>query len=504
MSFIIGPPTASQPQHLAHILIVDDVPQNLTAMEALLARDGVNVLKASSGAEALELLLQFDVALALLDVQMPEMDGFTLAELMRGSSRTRHVPIIFLTASPSDPARSFKGYDTGAVDFLHKPIEPRVIAGKVDVFIELYRHRIELQKRNEQLEHSLGLNETMIAVLTHDLRMPLTAISLCADRLLEETAKTELARTASFVRTSADRMARMIEQMLDFSRIRSSIVTLDLQAGDLGRICADAVDEIRRAHPDRSIELSTHGDLLSSFDEVRMGQVVTNLLGNAVEHGKGANISVAVDGSQPEMLVISVQNGGRISEALLPRLFEPFKGAFNPSEGLGLGLYIVDQFVRAHGGSVRAENLESDSVRFEVRLPRRTVRRIEQGSAGGTRALQGRIILVTEDDPVIGHVLVDILEDAGASVLGPFPSLQVASAALASQVPDAALLDVNLVDGDVYPLAECLQQSKVPFVLLSGSHRAQVPTSLQPRAFLSKPASTRDIVAAVSDMLEHG
>ncbi|HXP01201.1 MAG TPA: hybrid sensor histidine kinase/response regulator [Luteibacter sp.] len=363
-------PVTPQPQRTAHILIVDDVPQNLTAMEALLAGEGVAILKAASGAEALELLLQHDVALAILDVQMPEMDGFTLAEIMRGSARTRHVPIIFLTASPNDPARSFKGYDTGAVDFLHKPIEPHVIVGKVGVFIQLYRQRLELEKRNEQLEHLLELNETMIAVLTHDLRTPLSAISLCADRLQEETANTTLARTASFVKISADRMARMIEQMLDFSRIRSSILTMDLQVGDLGRLCEDMVSEMHRAHPERVIDLSTAGDLRGSFDEVRMGQVVANLLGNAIQYGEGTEISVHVNGTRQDTLVFSVQNAGRISDALLPRLFEPFKGAFNPSNGLGLGLYIVDQFVRAHGGMVRAENGES-CVRFEVSLPRR-------------------------------------------------------------------------------------------------------------------------------------
>jgi two-component system, response regulator PdtaR len=119
------------------------------------------------------------------------------------------------------------------------------------------------------------------------------------------------------------------------------------------------------------------------------------------------------------------------------------------------------------------------------------------------KILEGRTILVTEDDPLIGALLVDVLEGAGATVFGPFPSLQMASAALTSQWPDAALLDVNLVDGDVYPLALCLQQSEVPYVLFSATNPAEVPASLRPRAFLKKPASTRDIVAAINGMLEH-
>jgi signal transduction histidine kinase len=366
-SAMAAPPAASPAA--THVLVVDDVPQNLTALEALLAQDGVTVLKAASGAEALELLLRHDVALALLDVQMPEMDGFALAELMRGSSRTRHVPIIFLTASPNDPARSFKGYDAGAVDFLHKPLEPRVLLSKVNVFIQLHRQRLELKERNERLERSLQLNETMIAVLTHDLRTPLSAISLCAERLVDEADGTPLARTASHVMTSAARMARMIEQLLDFSRIRSSILKMDFHKGDLGQLCEDVVEESRRAHEGLVITLAAEGDLRGEFDGVRIAQVVSNLLGNAIQHGVGGPIVVQADGTDRDWLRLSVRNPGHIPDALLGRLFEPFKGGFHPSKGLGLGLYIVDQFVLAHGGRLRAENLDAE-VRFELTLPR--------------------------------------------------------------------------------------------------------------------------------------
>src|SRR5882757_2404669 len=115
-------------------LLVDDLEENLLALSALLARHDVNVLTARSGSEALELLLVHEVALAFLDVQMPDMDGFELAELMRGSARTRDVPIIFVTAGAQDQHRVFKGYETGAVDFLYKPIEPRILKNKADVF----------------------------------------------------------------------------------------------------------------------------------------------------------------------------------------------------------------------------------------------------------------------------------------------------------------------------------------------------------------------------------
>src|SRR5580693_928978 len=165
-------------------LLVDDLEENLLALAALLQRPGLEILTAHSGPEALELLLVHDVALAFLDVQMPEMDGFELAELMRGSERTRQVPIIFVTAGVRDQYRLFKGYETGAVDFLYKPVEPHILNSKADVFFQLYRQKQQLARQLEELTETLRLNELFTAVLGHDLRNPLSAI-LNSPNLLE-------------------------------------------------------------------------------------------------------------------------------------------------------------------------------------------------------------------------------------------------------------------------------------------------------------------------------
>lgn len=356
---------------ITSILIVDDIPQNLVAMEALLQSDTLRILKATSGAEALELLLLHDVALALLDVQMPEMDGFALAELMRGSQRTRNVPIIFLTASPNDPTRSFQGYESGAVDFLYKPIDPHAIQSKVNVFIELYQNRALLAARNEMLERALKLNETMIAVLTHDLRSPLTVVMLCADGLRAHFSDGPLAKTVATLEASTMRMSRMIGQLLDFSRIRSDILQLELREGDLGTIADTVVNESLQAHPDRAVEFTTKGSLKGHFDNDRLGQVFSNLIGNALQHGTAeAPIEVTVDGRDTGQLRIVVRNAGQIPEPLLARIFEPFKGASSASQGLGLGLYIVEQFAKAHGGEASARNVDGQAE-FEVCIQRR-------------------------------------------------------------------------------------------------------------------------------------
>jgi PAS domain S-box-containing protein len=142
--------------------LVDDLPDNLIALEALLERPDLVLLKARSGREALELLLDHDVALALIDVQMPEIDGFEVAELMRGSERTRHVPIILVTAGLRDQHRVFKGYDAGAVDFLYKPLDPRILKHKAETFFQLYRQRQELSRRFELLRESEEFQNRMI------------------------------------------------------------------------------------------------------------------------------------------------------------------------------------------------------------------------------------------------------------------------------------------------------------------------------------------------------
>ncbi|NRF70572.1 diguanylate cyclase [Aquincola sp. S2] len=146
---------------------MDDLEDALISMKVLLERPGLAVLTANSASSALELLRDHDVALALLDVQMPRISGFELAEAMRDDPQMRDVPIIFLTGTMIDAGRTFRGYEAGAVDFLFKPVEPRVLESKVSVFVELHRQRCELRERNAELERLLRMNEKMAAELRH-------------------------------------------------------------------------------------------------------------------------------------------------------------------------------------------------------------------------------------------------------------------------------------------------------------------------------------------------
>jgi signal transduction histidine kinase len=356
---------------VAKVLLVDDLEENLFAFEALLEGPGLALLKAGSGVAALELMLSHEVALALIDVQMPEMDGVALAELMRGSERTKHIPIILMTAGSRDPQRVFRGYEAGAVDFLFKPIEPAVLLNKVGTFVQLYRQRLEL-------EQTLRLNEMFMAVLGHDLRNPVGAVVTTA-ALLEATQDPAVVRkSAERLRSIGTRMGRMITDLLDLARARlGGGIPVTPRPTDFSALVHRVVDELRLVHEGRELVLRipepTAGHVVGKWDADRLSQLVENLVINAIEHGPREHPVVVTLSRTLTSAILSVANHGQIPPELLGQLFDPFRSGAERREtaaggGLGLGLYIVRQIAVAHGGTVSASS-EAGTVTFTAQLP---------------------------------------------------------------------------------------------------------------------------------------
>jgi len=354
-----------------NILVVDDVPQNLAAVEAVLKQPGLQIVGVRSGNEALERLLLEDFAIALVDVRMPLMNGFELAELMRGAERTRDIPIIFMTAEANDPNRTFRGYEAGAVDFLHKPFDPQILKSKVGVFVELYSQRRRLSAQLDEIREALRLNELFAAVLGHDLRNPLNAISGWAEVIRRSKTEPNAIAMAERIQSSVKRMANMIEQLLDMARIRSGGMSLEVQPGDVLAVCTAIREELESRHKNSRIALTSIGNTMATFDADRLSQVVSNLVGNALQHGDAdAPIEVVVTGTAPASVTVRIGNRGTIPADRMKSLFEPFQPGRTSQTGLGLGLYIASQFVQAHGGRLTVVSGETGQTVFEFALPR--------------------------------------------------------------------------------------------------------------------------------------
>jgi two-component system sensor histidine kinase/response regulator len=358
-------------------LLVDDLADNLLALSELLRQEGLEILQARSGREALEILLVHDVALALLDVHMPEMDGFELAELMRGSARTRQVPIIFVTAGQRDLHRLFKGYETGAVDFLHKPVEPEILRNKAAVFFQLDRQRRQLDRQLRERTETLRLNELFTALLAHDLRNPLNAVVTSA-HLVQRIAAEQIVKEAAVrIISSGQRMGRLIEDMLDLARARiGGGISVRREQGEFDALIDVLVREHQAASPNRQIEVVRRGTFGGLWDPERIGQVASNLIGNALKHGDPLGpVLVRLDGTHREIVILDIVNDGVIPADRLAGLFDPFKDGqqrVGRNEGLGLGLYIVQQIVSAHGGAIDVLIEVERRTVFRVRLPRQS------------------------------------------------------------------------------------------------------------------------------------
>ncbi|PQV55048.1 hybrid sensor histidine kinase/response regulator [Paraburkholderia sp. BL21I4N1] len=357
-----------------NILIVDDIVHNITALEALLARPDVHVLVADSGTAALDLLLKHEVALAILDVNMPGMNGFELAALMRGSPRTSHVPIIFLTATAQDASRTFRGYEAGAVDFLYKPFDPRILQSKVDVFVQLEQQKRQLAAQLVTTRQMLEANEMLMAVLSHDLRTPLGAVLASAEYLMRTAADEQSVTVAARVKNSSLRMARMVDQLLNLARLQGGRLPLQPRSIELATLCRSVIDEFASRENGKRIVFASSGNTGGAWDTDLVWQAVSNLVSNALHHGAaGGDIGVEVDGEAVDSVRLKVSNRGTIPMEVFPHLFKAFgpntSGA-RSREGLGLGLHIVQEIARMHGGNVSVNSDEAMGTVFTIELPR--------------------------------------------------------------------------------------------------------------------------------------
>ncbi|MGG5288951.1 hybrid sensor histidine kinase/response regulator [Pseudomonas shirazensis] len=386
----------------AKLLIVDDLPENLLALAALIHGEDREVHQALSAEDALGLLLEHEFALAILDVQMPGMNGFELAELMRGTEKTKHIPIVFVSAAGREMNYAFKGYESGAVDFLHKPLDTMAVKSKVSVFVDLYRQRKVLDRqlqdlersRQEQevllgqlqvargeLERAVRMRDDFMSIVSHEVRTPLNGLILETQLRKMHLSRGNLAAfSEDKLRAMVERderqinsLIRLIEDMLDVSRIRTGKLSLRPRQFDLSQLVSGLVEnfEAQALASNTHIELQRCDTVEGEWDEFRIEQVVANLLSNALRYGERQPVQVRVF-EQAGMAWVQVQDHGiGVSAANQQRIFQQFErvAAEQAIGGLGLGLYISEQIVRAHGGQIQIDSEVGQGATFSVLLP---------------------------------------------------------------------------------------------------------------------------------------
>ncbi|TFY97752.1 hybrid sensor histidine kinase/response regulator [Ramlibacter humi] len=362
-----------------NLLLVDDLRENLVALEALVRGSGRRVFSARGGEEALSLMLEHPFALAIVDVQMPSMDGFELAELMRGTERTRHIPIVFVTAAGRELNYAFRGYETGAVDFLYKPLDPVAVRSKVDVFVDLYRQRQELLRMQEQLERAVKMRDDFLSMVSHELRNPLNALYLQAQLRQRMAAKGQPPDLAAFQKmVSRDEhqirsMIRLLDDLLDISRARTGRLAMSPSEMDLALAARRAVEAVHDQARTAGVQISVEAPAAMGFvgDEFRLEQVVLNLLTNALRYGRGQPVAVRLRTEGREALLSVRDQGPGVPAAEQERIFQQFERGSTGGQvaGLGLGLFISRQIVEAHGGRLELRSDPGDGAEFTLRLP---------------------------------------------------------------------------------------------------------------------------------------
>ncbi|RYF61195.1 MAG: response regulator [Comamonadaceae bacterium] len=501
------------------ILVVDDEPANLSVLEAVFQDSGYCLIHASSGAEALMALMNHEFAVLVLDVNMPDMTGFELAQLIKQRKKTAHVPIIFLTAYYNDDQHVVEGYGSGAVDYLHKPFNVAVLRSKVAIFAELHRKSLALEQvnralvqeiaeraaaedalrvLNENLErrvqertHDLQLRDTQLqeadrrkdeflATLAHELRNPLAPIGYAVGLLkLKGQSSPDIERGADLIARQVKAMSRLIDDLMDVSRINQGKIQLRCSRVPLVTILEGAVEAARPVIDELKHDLVVRlpdASLTLEGDSTRLVQVFMNLLHNASKYmDAGGRMELAVEASVSEACITLTDQGIGIAPERLETVFEMFsqeEAALSRSRGgLGIGLTLTRRLIALHGGTIAAFSKGvGQGSSFVVRLPLAGTTESDGTSPSGVDAADQSAsaeqmrILVADDNSDVANVLTELLEIQGHEVLCVYDGEAAVQAALDFD-PQLALLDIGMPKLNGYEACRAIRALGMPSLL---------------------------------------
>ena len=490
------------PNSPINILIVDDEPKNLVVLETVLADPAYRLVRARSADEALLALIADDYALLILDIRMPGMSGFELAEMIKQRKKTAQVPIIFLTAYYNEDQHVLEGYGSGAVDYLHKPVNPPVLRSKVAIFADLHRKSRELAIANRALVTEVAerrsaqaqlreLNETLeqrvadrtealrqieeslreagdkkdkfIAILAHELRNPLAPIRNAVNIIhCMGTIDPELAWCRDVIDRQVTQMTHLLEDLLDVSRITRTKLTLRREPLDLAAVAEQAI-EIAQPFIEESGQKLTvtlpPEVIMVNGDLTRLAQVLSNLLINAAKysHRRDGQIALSAERDSDVVTIRVKDNGIGIAAENMPHIFEMFgqvESALKRSQGgLGIGLALSKALIEMHDGSIRAYSEgPGRGSEFVLRIPIADIQAAPNPANSKPAAARPMVkyrILIADDLRDNADSLALLLQAMGNEVAVAYGGAE-AVRVVESFAPDVVFLDLGMPEVDGY------------------------------------------------------
>ncbi len=362
------------------VLIVDDVRDNITAMEHVLSDLDIDLVTSTDPYKALSYTLEHDFALALIDVQLSQLNGYQTAEKMRSAEHSCHIPIVFVTANSLDECNLMRGYDVGAIDYIEKPLNPYVLKSKVNMFVQLYRDKHELRGVNREIkvekgsaERSGEIKSSLIANISSELKTPLHSIIGMTDMGIINIDKWDKVRQIDNLReinSNSRTLLLLLNDIIDLSRLEAGLMAFNYSKSDMVSIVRDVVKSLKPLLYEEGILVeieSSHETLFVEFDTARIGQVILNVISCAIEQTPAngvikINVSEVFSSSgECRKARISIADcGSEISDESISSLFGKFSQVLSlrdrDSSTSGLGLAVCKEIIEQHGGGIRVEN----------------------------------------------------------------------------------------------------------------------------------------------------
>jgi two-component system sensor histidine kinase/response regulator len=365
------------------ILIVDDTPENLISLKKVLEKHDFEVDTASSGEEALRKVLRYEYVLIILDVQMPGMDGFEVAEAISGYSKAKETAIIFLSAVNTEVKFITKGYSSGGLDYITKPVDMGILLLKVKTFYRIYeqsRKLIEIQKAlldeieyRKQAEYK---KDEFISIASHELKTPLTSVKgyiQLLERSIDKGDTDTVKRHLQKAQVQLGKLNDLITDLLDMSKIESGRLKFNKQPFSIDELLKNIIEIMHQSNPEFTITQVGHVSEPIYGDEARIEQVIINFLTNAIKYSPGTSeVKIHVK-LENDRLYVGVRDYGiGIGAEQQKSVFEKFYRVEETSmhyQGLGIGLYISAEIIRRHGGDVGVVSNPGEGSEFYFTMP---------------------------------------------------------------------------------------------------------------------------------------